>query len=443
MPFDKWRMLLHTITAGECILFLGPDLPLVLPDGTRRCPTTDLARKIAGALEPGDGAAAVADPNDLARAAQCLLIQEEGNAIKLEMLVSEWHENLSGQRSELHDDLAALPFHHIITSAPDPLMETALREAGKSPCVERYHYRGANDERRANFSAREPLLYYLYGRGSEPDSVVLSNTQLLDFLARLIAKDPPLPKYVDARLTTGRVFLFLGFGLRHWYLRILLHVLKVLRKGTISYAIETLDSQNEKPWKDTILFYRDNFKVGIHQEDVVAFVKTLRGKYVPPPKPAGDGTAADPSTATPVDAGPDGPTVFICHASENKDVAEEVHEALERAGLQPWLDKEDLRGGDRWDAVIESTIEEASYFVVLNSHELLAKTQDPRGAYVNREIKAALDGTRERFTKFIFPVRIDDAPLFEPLRDFQAIDLRTQDVREIVRAIKREAERAP
>lgn len=58
------------------------------------------------------------------------------------MELSRWHQGLTAERSALHDDLAALPFHRIITSSHDPLMETALREAGKVPHVGRYHYRG-------------------------------------------------------------------------------------------------------------------------------------------------------------------------------------------------------------------------------------------------------------------------------------------------------------
>ncbi len=440
MAFDDWKKLLFGIKKGECILFLGPDLPLVLGDGTRSSPATDLAWRLAAALKSGGAGGPDVDSSHLAQIVQRFLIEKD--ELELEMQLGEWHENLSSQGSELHDHLAALPFRHIVTSAHDPLMETALRAAGKSPSVERYHYKGKNNERIADPTEDAPLLFHLYGAVSESDSVVLSETQLLDFLAKLIAKDPPLPRYVDATLTTGRMFLFLGFGLRHWYLRILLHVLKVLREGCVSFAIEALSVEDGKPSEDTILFYQDNFKVEIEQLDVVRFVETLRGKYVPPPRPGGEAPAPAVPEAAGAGADSAAPSVFICHASENQEAAREVHEALERSGLQPWLDRENLRGGDRWDQVIESTIEEASYFVVLNSHELLAKTRNPRGEYVNREIKAALDGTRDRFTNFIFPVQIDDAPLFEPLEDFQAVDLSSQNVRELVRAIKREVEKA-
>ena len=39
-----------------------------------------------------------------------------------------------------------------------------------------------------------PVLFHLYGRVNEPSSVVVTELQLLDFLARLVSRDPPLPK---------------------------------------------------------------------------------------------------------------------------------------------------------------------------------------------------------------------------------------------------------
>lgn len=259
--------------------------------------------------------------------------------------------------------------------------------------------------------------------------MVLSQTQLLDFLAALIAKNPPLPNDLNAALTHGRLFLFLGFGLHQWYLRILLHVLKVL-VGSRAFALEALDEGAGDSAENAILFYRENFQVDIHFEDVGAFVKQLRARYVPLPEGSG---AGESSLAV---AAPRGAEVFICHASEDQAKAREVHGALKRAGLRPWFDKESLRGGDRWDGRIESTIKGVDCVVVLNSRSLAAKTQE--ASYVNKEIKVALRAEDWRMGRFIIPARIDDADLIEPLRDFHAVDLtRSDGMRDLIRAIKR------
>jgi len=426
VAFEYWDKLLFGIQRGECILFLGPGLPLASSGGE---PQRALTCRLLKGLDRGTGDRAGIDAGDLARVSQRYLLQE--GEIFLEDELTHWHEELAGQRSTLHDDLAALPFRWIVTSSHDPCMETALREAGKTPAVERYHYRGTNKELLPEPTIEAPVLFHLYGHAAEPRSVVLTETQLLDFLAALISRNPPLPNDLNEALTNGRLFLFLGFGLRQWYLRILLHVLKVLRHGSRAFAVETLEEETGPSSNDAILFYQENFKVATHHDDVCEFVKELRSRYLP--SSAGPGVAA--AVRRPASAAP---KVFICHASEDRQRASEIHDALKQAGLDPWLDKETLRGGDRWDALIESTIREVDCFLVLNSRALAAKSQG--ASYVNKEIKVALRAEDWRLVRhFIIPLKIDDAPLLEQLGAFHAVDLTRQEgIRDLIRAIKRQ-----
>jgi SIR2-like domain len=234
MEFREWDKLVYGIERGECTLFLGPQLPLDRGDGKRRIPVEDLAARLLEQLDEQGGARAGVELSDLARISQRFLAQEA--EVDLEMEINRWHQGLTEQQSTLHDHLAALPFRLILTSTLDPLMEMALRRAGKRPWVERYHYRGKNKQLLPEATDKTPLLFQLYGCVSEPTSVVITETQLLDFLAALISKDPPLPNDLNAALTNGKLFLFLGFGLHQWYLRILLHVLKVLRRGSRSFV---------------------------------------------------------------------------------------------------------------------------------------------------------------------------------------------------------------
>jgi hypothetical protein len=133
-----------------------------------------------------------------------------------------------------------------------------------------------------------------------------------------------------------------------------------------------------------------------------------------------------------------GPTVFICHASEDREKASQIHDALKRARLEPWLDQQALRGGDRWDDLIELTIEKVDYFVVLNSKALAAKSRE--SSYVNKEIRRALQADEMRLVgRFVVPAAIDDTPLLEPLAKFHAVDLRKPEgLSDLVRAIKRQ-----
>lgn len=433
MEFREWDKLVYGIERGECILFLGPRLPLDRGDGLRRIPAEDLATRLLEQLDEQTGARANIESQNLARVSQRFLAQ--GAEVDLEMEITRWHDCLREQTSILHADLAALPFRLILTSSLDPLMEMALRRAGKEPWVERYHYKGKNKPLLPEVTDKTPLLYHLYGHVPEPTSVVITETQLLDFLVALISKDPPLPNDLNAALTNGKLFLFLGFGLHQWYLRILLHVLKVLRRGSRSFAVELGDSSFEASAEDAVLFYRQNFKVDLYKADIFEFVKELRSRCTSPPTV----TSATLGTSEPSEvATPTGTKVFICHASEDKAKAREIHDHLSRAGFDPWLDKEALRGGDHWDELIESTIEKVDYFVVLNSQNLQIKSQG--ASYVNKEIKVALRAEDRRLGNFVIPVKLDDTPLLTLFNKYHAVELYgSEGFRDLVRAIKRQS----
>ncbi len=435
LEFEHWDKLIYGIERGECILFLGPQIPLELPDGGRLVPTHDLAVRLLEQLDKKKRDL-INGPNELAQISQSFLAQE--GEVGLEMEISRWNEEFREKPSPLHADLAALPFRLIVTSSHDSLMETALSRV-KQPSLERYHYKGKNKELLPEANVDTPTLFHLYGCISEPASVVITETQLLDFLAALISKDPPLPNDLNAALTNGRLFLFLGFGLNQWYLRILLHVLKVLRQGSRTFAVELGETDFDSSVDDAVLFYRQNFKVDIYQADVCTFVSELRRRCTPY-------TATDVSTEAPQNgsdktAARKGPTVFICHASEDKEHASAINDGLAQAGFDPWLDKESLRGGDQWDPLIESTIGKVNYFVVLNSHNLHAKSKG--ASYVNKEIKVALRAEDWRMGKFIIPVIVDDSPLLDQLSDYHAVDFTTKSegLRDLVRAMKRDAEK--
>jgi hypothetical protein len=440
MPFAHWDKLLYGIEKGECILFLGPELSIDSAEGTREVPAQSLASSLLSALDDEALAGFEARSGDLAWIAQRFIARED--EVGLEMQLARWHREWATRSSTVHDDLAGLPFRLIVTTGLDPLMENALRRAGKAPFVERYHYRGRNEELLPESTIASPILFHLYGRVNEPSSVVVTELQLLDFLARLIARDPPLPNDLNAALTHGRLFLFLGFGLRQWYLRILFHVLKVLRPDSRGFAIETLETSAaaENPKRDpSIFFFRDNFKMDFVRMDVPEFVRELRARYVDSGGPARvEGSQSETNLSASASQQSGGATVFICHASEDKEKASQVHDALKRARLEPWLDRQALRGGDRWDDLIASTIEKVDYFVILNSKALAAKSRE--ASYVNKEIRRALQADDLRLVgQFIVPACIDDTPLLEPLTKFHAVDLRNPEgLSDLVRAIKRQ-----
>jgi hypothetical protein len=158
----------------------------------------------------------------------------------------------------------------------------------------------------------------------------------------------------------------------------LLHILEIKNKVNPSFALEDFTPRSEAEFKSTVLFYREGpCKIHFFEKGFVEFAAELRQRCEA-------STAATPEVIPIREE--KRPRVFICHATEDKPFAASLYEELKAAGLSPWLDIENLRGGDRWDEMIQKVIKkEIDYFLVLQSKSLKKKVE----GYVNKEIYEA------------------------------------------------------
>ena len=191
--------------------------------------------------------------------------------------------------SAVHEALAQLPFPLIISTCHDRLLAQALKHANKAPVVYRYNFRG---DKRANPEFRLPsgegalVVYHLFGSCDEPQSLVLSENDLLDFLVAVISGGSPMPNSLRAALQQSDInFLFVGFGIRHWYLRVLLKALirslSLGRSGS-AVALEPLLQTTPKfDRQQTILFYQRGTRIEVCDDDISSFVAELSAGLMP------------------------------------------------------------------------------------------------------------------------------------------------------------------
>lgn len=220
---DNERALGEHITAGNCVLFIGPTISA----STSRCPEVpsrvELTKELLALLRdkaylaPGDGS--------FPWVAQCYEL-ERGRASLLAFLrgkIRTAKEPLS-----LHLAIASLPFPLILTTNYDVLLETALQRRGKT-----YHLVISDDE----VGLIQPgavKVVKLYGCVTGRDSMVVTEEDCFAFLERW-------PRILDALEgeLSRRAFLFVGCDLRDHSFRQLYHHLypRVDKVGPI-YAIQ-------------------------------------------------------------------------------------------------------------------------------------------------------------------------------------------------------------
>jgi TolB-like protein len=100
------------------------------------------------------------------------------------------------------------------------------------------------------------------------------------------------------------------------------------------------------------------------------------------------------------------PTVFLSYASEDREAARLIAEALRTYGLEVWFDESELGGGDVWDQKIRRQIRECDYFMALVS----AQTEARHEGYFRREWRLAVERSLDISDDhlFLLPVVIDD-----------------------------------
>ena len=108
--------------------------------------------------------------------------------------------------------------------------------------------------------------------------------------------------------------------------------------------------------------------------------------------------------------------IFLCYAREDEGKVKKLYQELSDAGFKPWMDTEDIHGGQRWQSIIRQAIRRSDFFLVCLSANSVRK----RGM-VQREMKQALDLWQEKLEDdiYLIPVRLDDCEVPESLREFQ------------------------
>ena len=242
--FEKWPTLLRKVREVKCTPILGSGLTEALIGSSR-----EIAQRWA---ENYHFPMAPSDREDLPNVAQYLAVTQDPEFPRselrdylrkeimtrcpsaprdasLDQLVEfvgcrRWKDN----PTEPHRVLASLPFPIYITTNPDNLLENALVEAGKDPQSEICRWNSDLEALPSIYDkqpeyrpdSNRPLVYHLFGRLSEPESVVLTQDDYFDYLIGVTSNKDLIPREVR-RALADTALLFLGFQLDDWNFRVL------------------------------------------------------------------------------------------------------------------------------------------------------------------------------------------------------------------------------
>lgn len=310
-----WETLLENIRFEECVPFLGPgvtarllpspqDLAVSLaqkygypfPDGTdlprvaQFVATTDstrLRRDFNRLLAEGFLGKLGLDPAGAGRRAELADI----------VAASDWIQRSRGlAETEIHQDLADLGLPLYLTTNYDPFMAQALADRGRAvrqeivPWQEAVRAQAGRPQRLLDPepSSEQPVVVHLFGATTDPMSMVLTEDDHLDFLAR-IARDHEYMLTADVSQALAKsTLLFLGFRLQDLEMKVILRgLLKNLALETwdrLNVAVQLDEAQVDEDRVQQVVNYFQKYfaksKIDVFWGSVEQFVTELHDRWL-------------------------------------------------------------------------------------------------------------------------------------------------------------------
>ena len=352
----------------------------------------DLARKLIEDLDPA------ADPAATPSLSRAIARYERStSAQRCRGAVQSMVDDYSGKPTQLHLDLAALPFKLVLCATYDSLMLDAFRQVGKLGATAAFYNHAQTTGAALALEAptvAKPLVYSLLGRSDHPESMVLNEQDLLDYLVSVAKDTPALPDALRSTLLAPPVrLLFIGFGFENWWLRLLLKVLQVIgaNRRMESVALEGNRAKDESAFKDSKDFF-DTQGIFIQSDDWNLLARELRERVVvAPPAPA-----AVPATAGALTTAPRSmQMVFLSYASQDQELVDDIRQGLVARGFDVWQDKNNLRAGQAWRPEIEGVIRRVRFFVFVQTAQMDRRDLVAEDGVYHRELALALDRSKD------------------------------------------------
>jgi hypothetical protein len=250
------KRLLRTIQDEKCILLLGPESAI---NGKGERIFTSFLQHFEDYNQPLEY-----DMDDL------INFRGDGS-LKNDLLLDmkDYYEEHS-QPGSFHKKIACIPFHLVIYSTPDKLLENAFSSYGLPVNTSHYYAKG-EPQSISEPTKNQPLIYHLLGTVEEEDSIVLTYEDLFDFIFSVVGGGEgakPLPTELKYAISNARSFLFLGFDLKKWYVQILFRLFGMHNRSRTPISSDNWD----EPTKN---FYVNNFQIKLLPADMYALIDAL------------------------------------------------------------------------------------------------------------------------------------------------------------------------
>lgn len=361
---QDWSDLLTSIELNECILILGPNIAMPSDGGAQPEPLTrQFARQLAQMLPAGK----VNDAANLSHVTE-VYIRETNNLTRFKGLLQAFYKR-EREPAPAFEHLTHLPFRLIINAAPDDLLHKAYlkRHIHFNATLYNFDHSGEQEDPQYDIEDPTPFIYNLFGSYVTPGSVVLTESQQIEFVEQIIQKEHKIPNSIQAVFRESKNYLFLGFDFSDWYLRLLLSALnpKEEAKIPISFALQN----GSAPLSPTAeVFFGRRFKIDFFDLDIDGFTAELQRRWEQ--KNAASQAAPTPKSAS------GGAGAVVLHANEDSEWQQEFVKNAAALPKEHRLDIGEIAPGDNIAEKLSELMQSSAVIIPLITANFVAEYYD-------------------------------------------------------------------
>lgn len=274
IPKSTWRQLYRSIYNQTCILILGPKMATFRVNDNEEMLLEGFSKQLAEELDTKGISYEKTQRNDLAYTA---LRWQKGARLSSSMLREEYCSFFQANAMfspEAYKELAKLPFFLVVNTNAEEYMLQAFQRTGKEANQLHYNYQRNQTPLIPKMSTEQPLIYNLFGDIKDPESLVITKEDEVEFINNLLKNQSTLPTEVLQHFNKKKTYLFLGFDANTWHLPLLFRSLRLQTEKEISFYLH--QQQLNTSTKD---FYTDSFDFQFISEKLKDFSINLNKGY--------------------------------------------------------------------------------------------------------------------------------------------------------------------
>ncbi len=369
----QWNNLLEALGNGSCIVLLGPMVSTVAEGGLPMA--AQFAKELSETLEEEEVTFDSDHEHNLTYIMQRFMTIDGVTSSDPGYEAKQFYEKHDGQINSLQKQIADLPVSLVINTSPDDGIVQALKQAGKYKTVHAwYNYHKEEYPEIEMPTPDAPLVYNLFGHYKEPQSLVLTESDQVEFVGNVVKDQPPLPPKLLRQFDRFKTYLFLGFDWEQWNLRLLLQSLNLEKESNIlAHSRHDVSLQNK-----TRDFYESSFKFSFVTNDIADFVKELHEKYS---AHAGVEVAQK--------------KLLIVADPKDESFRDEIHKNLKPLPLDSWHSGL-IEAGEEIAETFQQKMDHADIILLLVSSDFLASDN-----IYNKELPMALQRFQDKKSKVV------------------------------------------